>query len=195
MKISFRSSRESGPTVNTQPHKKKAEANSHNKHFYFQLHWTLHRSCSTTLCNPAYWWWIGFESGARTVVTRAAIFIVEVFKMRERYRAQLKNEIMNGNHRDHVTFVWTWRRSKPRLRSCRTFHPFSQHNATMPMSCTDVHSEAPPMSHFLNRWVGMSCEALDFWSWANYVSKRPGMHACLQNVLRVTFKAPAPWKT
>ena len=35
-----------------------------------------------------------------------------------------ENEIMNGNQGAHVTFVWTWRRSKQRLSFCRTFHPF-----------------------------------------------------------------------
>ena len=44
----------------------------------------------------------------------------EVFKMRERHHAQIKNEIMNG--------VWSWRRSKQKLSFCRTFHPFIQHH-------------------------------------------------------------------
>ena len=47
-----------------------------------------------------------FESRARAAVARAAIFIVcDVFKMRERRHGQMKNEIMNGNQGDHVTFV------------------------------------------------------------------------------------------
>ena len=62
---------------------------------------------------------------AAVAPARAAIFIVcDVFKMRERRHGQLKNEIMNGNQGDHVTFVWSWRRSKQRLSFCRTFHPF-----------------------------------------------------------------------
>ena len=48
--------------------------------------------------------------------------------MRERRHGQMKNEIMNGNQGDHVTFVWSWRRSKQRLSFCRTFHPFIQHH-------------------------------------------------------------------
>ena len=68
-----------------------------------------------------------FESHARTAVARAAISIVcDVFKMRERRHGQTKNEI--GNQGDHVTFVWSWRRSKQRLSFCRTFHPFIQHH-------------------------------------------------------------------
>ena len=65
----------------------------------------------------------------RAAVARAAIFIVcDVFKMRERRHGQMKNEIMNGNQGDHVTFVWSWRRSKQGLSFCRTFHPFIQHH-------------------------------------------------------------------
>ena len=72
--------------------------------------------------------------------------------MRERRHGQMKNEIMNGNQGDHVTFVWSWRRCKQRLSFVAHFiHLF---NTTMPMSCTDVHSGAP-MSHFLHRRVGM----------------------------------------
>ena len=48
------------------------------------------------------------------------------FAIRERCHAQLKNEIMNGNQGDYVTFVWTWRRSKQRF--CCTFHQFIQHH-------------------------------------------------------------------
>ena len=101
-----------------------------------------------------------------------------------------KNEIMNGNQGDHVTFVWSWRRCKQRLSFCRTFHPF------IPMPRTDVHSGAP-MSHFLHRRVGMGCQALNFLSWGNYVFKMSRMHACLQNVqpLYKTFNTPALWKT
>ena len=41
-----------------------------------------------------------------------------------------KNEIMNGNQGDYLTFVWTWRRSKQGLNFCRTFHQFiQQHDA------------------------------------------------------------------
>ena len=70
-----------------------------------------------------------FESRARAAVARAAIFINwDVFKMRERRHGQRKNEIMNGNQGDHVTFVWSWRRNKQRLSFCRTFHPFIQHH-------------------------------------------------------------------
>ena len=66
-----------------------------------------------------------FEWRARAAVARAAIFhCCEVFKMRERQHGQMKNEIMNGNQGDHVTLVWSWRRSKHRLSFCRTFHPF-----------------------------------------------------------------------
>ena len=76
------------------------------------------------------WWMLWcFESRARAAVARAAIFIVcNVFKMRERRHGQTKNEIMNGNQGDHVTFVWSWRRSRQRLSFCRTFHPFIQHH-------------------------------------------------------------------
>ena len=54
--------------------------------------------------------------------------------MRERRHGQMKNEIMNGNQGDHVTFVWSWRRSKQRLSFCRTFHPFIQHHNVFEMS-------------------------------------------------------------
>ena len=47
---------------------------------------------------------------------------------REQCHAQLKNEIMNGNQKDHKTFVWTLRRSKQRLIFCRTFHQYIQHH-------------------------------------------------------------------
>ena len=50
----------------------------------------------------------------------------KVFKMRERYHAHMTNGIMNGNQGDHVTFVWTWRRSMQRLRFFRTYRPFIQ---------------------------------------------------------------------
>ena len=31
-----------------------------------------------------------------------------VIKMREQYHAQLKNEIVNGNQDNRVTFMWIW---------------------------------------------------------------------------------------
>ena len=46
----------------------------------------------------------------------------------------MKNEIMNSNQGDHVTFVWSWNRSKQRLSFCHTFHPFIQHH-----DADDVH--------------------------------------------------------
>ena len=87
----------------------------------------------TLICLPAAgfvgrWSVWCFESRACAAVARAAIFIVcDVFKMRERRHGQRKNEIMNGNQGNHLTFVWSWRRSKQRLSFCRTFHPFIQH--------------------------------------------------------------------
>ena len=53
---------------------------------------------------------------------------VAFFKMRERHHTQIKNEIMNGNQGDHVTFVWTWLRNKQRSSFCGTFHPVIQHH-------------------------------------------------------------------
>ena len=143
------------------------------------------------------WRWLPwcFESRARAAVARAAIFIVcDVFKMRERRHGQMKNEIMNGNQGDHVTFVWSWRRSKQRLSFVAHFiHLF---NTTMPILCTDLHSGAP-MSHFIHRRVGIGCQALNFLLRVNYVFKMSCMHAYLQNVqpLYKTFNAPALWKT
>ena len=131
----------------------------------------------------------------RAAVARAVIFIVcDVFKMRERRHGQMKNEIMNGNQGDHVTFVWSWRQaSKDWVFVAHFIHLL---NTTMPMPCTDIHSGAP-MSHFLHRRVDMSCQALNFLSRGNYVFKMSRMHACLQNVqpLYNTFNAPALWKT
>ena len=53
---------------------------------------------------------------------------------------------MNGNQKNHVTLMWTWRRGKQGLgfiaHLVNVFH-------TMPMPCTVLHSEAP-MSHILN---------------------------------------------
>ena len=45
-------------------------------------------------------------------------------------------------------------------------------NTTTPMLCRDVYSEAP-MSHFLNRRVGMGCQALNFGQRSSYVLKMP----------------------
>ena len=79
----------------------------------------------------------------------------EVFKMRERHDAEIKNEIMNVNQGDHVTFVWSWRRSKQRLSFCRTFHPFIQHH-----DAGAVHRRTPrsPDVTLLTqaRWYGLS---------------------------------------
>ena len=50
------------------------------------------------------------------------------FAIRERCHTQLKNETMDGNQGDHVTFVWIWRRSKQRFSFCRTFHQFIEHH-------------------------------------------------------------------
>ena len=55
------------------------------------------------------------------------------------------NEIMNGNQGDHVTFVWSWRRSKQRLSFCRTSHPFIQHHDADAVHRRTLRS---PMSHF-----------------------------------------------
>ena len=97
-----------------------------------------------------------FESRARAAVARAAIFIVcHVFKMRERRHGQIKNEIMNGNPGDHVTFVWSWRRNKQRLSFCRTFHPFLQHH-----DADTVHRRtlwSPDVTLFTQAgWYGLS---------------------------------------
>ena len=77
------------------------------------------------------WRWLlwCFESHARLAVAHAAIFIVcDVFQIRERHHAQIKNEIMDGYQGDHVTFVWSWCQSKQRLSFCCTFYPFIQHH-------------------------------------------------------------------
>ena len=84
----------------------------------------------------------------------------------ERCHAQLKNEIMNGNQGDHVTFVWTWRRSKQRWGFVTHF--INLFNTTMPMPCTDVHSETP-MSHFWYRRVGMGCLQVGGDTWFTHV--------------------------
>ena len=71
-----------------------------------------------------------------------------------RCHAQLKNELMNGNQADHaisceqgveVSKDWVF-----------VTHFINLFNTTMPMPCTDVHSETP-MSQFWNRRVGMGC--------------------------------------
>ena len=89
-----------------------------------------------------------------------------------------ENEIMNGNYRDHVAFVWTWRRREQRLSFCRTFHPFIQHHDA---AAVHRHTLRSPMSHFLHRRFGMGCQALNFRSRANYVLKMSRMHACWKN--------------
>ena len=48
-------------------------------------------------------------------------------------------------------------------------------NTTMSMPCTDVYSGAPK-SHFVQRRVGIGCQALNFLSRGNYVFK---CHACM----------------
>ena len=95
----------------------------------------------------------------------------EVFKICE----ELENEIMNGTQGDHVAFV-TWRRRK-QLLSIFT-HFIHLLNTTLPMPSTDIHSGAP-MSHFINRRVGMDCQALNFQSWANHVTIYLKCHKCM----------------
>ena len=114
--------------------------------------------------------------------------------MRERRHGQMKNEIMNGNQGDHVTFVCSWRRSKQRLSFCRTFHPFIQHH-----NADAVHIRAlrSPDVTFLTQagWYGLS--GFEFLV-AGQLCVQNVTHACLmQNVqpLYSTFNAPALWKT
>ena len=89
----------------------------------------------------------------------------------------MNDKIMISNQGVHVTLVWTWRLSKQRLSFFRTFHPFIQHH-----DVDAVAGRTPwdPMSHFLNRRVGMGCQA--FRLQANYVFKISRMHAYLQIV-------------
>ena len=94
----------------------------------------------------------------------------------------MKNEIMNGNQGGHVTYVWTWRRSKQILNFCRTFHPFIQHHDS---DAVYRRTHRSPMSHFLNRRVGIGCQALNLRSPANSVFKMSRMDACLQNVQHI----------
>ena len=133
-----------------------------------------------------------FESRARAAVARAAIFIVcDVFKMRERHHGQMKNEIMNGNQGDHVTFVWSWRRSKQRLSFCRTFHPFIQnynadavHRRTLRSPDVTLLTQAG--------WYGLS--GFEF-PVAGHLCDKNVTHACLFAKFYNPCNAPALWKT
>ena len=116
------------------------------------------------------------------------------FKMRERRHGQMTNESMNSNQGDHVTFVWSWRRSKERLSFCRTFHPFLQHH-----DADAVHRRtlwSPDVTLLTQAgWYGLS--GFEFPVAGQLCVQMSRMHACLQNVqpLYNTFNAPALWKT
>ena len=97
-----------------------------------------------------------------------------------RCHAQTINEITNGNQGDHVTFVWTWRRSKQRLSFVADF--MNLFNTTMPVPYIDVHSEAS-VSNFLNRCVSMGCQNVR--SQSHYVFKLLRMYACLQYIRHI----------
>ena len=99
--------------------------------------------------------------------------------MRERRHGQARNEIMNGNQGDHVTFVWSWRRSKQRLSFCRIFHPFIQHRDADAVHRRKLRS--PDVTVLTQAgWYGLS--GFEFLSRGNYVFKMSRMHACFQNV-------------
>ena len=61
-------------------------------------------------------------------------------------------------------------------------HFIHSFNTTMPIPCRDDIHSGDPMSHVLNRRVGMSSQALNFRSRANYIFKMSRMQARLQNV-------------
>ena len=52
----------------------------------------------------------------RSGCTCCHLVCCEGFTVHDRYNAQLKSEMINGNRSDQVTFVWTWRRQKQRFR-------------------------------------------------------------------------------
>ena len=74
--------------------------------------------------------------------------LCEYFTIHEWCHVQWKNEIMNGDQGDHVTFLWTWRRSKQRLSFCCTFQKFIQHHDADAVRLRTLRSL---MSHFLQR--------------------------------------------
>ena len=108
-----------------------------------------------------------------------------------------KNEIMNGNQGDHVTFVWSWRRSKQRLSFWRTFHPFIQHHNADAVHRRTLRSPDVTLRTQAG-WYGLS--GFEF-PVAGQLCVQNVTHAfenaCLQNVqpLYSTFNAPALWKT
>ena len=98
------------------------------------------------------WLPLRFESPVRTAVALAAIFMVAK-------SSRCVNDLMDNWK------VKSWTVTRVTV-------------TTMPMMCTDVHSGVP-MSHFLNRQVGMGCQALNSRSRTNCVFKMSRMHACL----------------
>ena len=88
-------------------------------HYYFAACCWL---CATMVA--LVFWIVCTRSGC----TYCHIYCCEVLKSCKQYHAQMKNEIMSDIQSDHVTFVWTWHRSKQRLWSRRAFHPFIQHH-------------------------------------------------------------------
>ena len=74
-----------------------------------------------------------------------------------------------------------------KIKFCRTFYPFMQHHDADAVHRRTLRS---PMSHFLNRRVGMGFQALNFRSRANYAFKISRIHACLQTVQHIQSPSP-----
>ena len=110
------------------------------------------------------------------------LHVCENFTNHERCHAQWKNEIMNGNQGDHVTFVGTWRRSKQRLSFCCTFYKSIQHHDADAVHLRTLRS---PVATLLTKGVAVSCQTLNFRSQSNYVFKMSHIDACLQNVQHI----------
>ena len=129
-----------------------------------------------------------FESCKRTPA-HAAIFIVAEASQ------SMSDAILNWKMKSWmVTRVITWFFTYEHGVEASKVWAFVTHFinlfiTTMLMPCTDVHSEAP-MSHFLNRRVGMGCQALNFQLRANYVFKMSHTHACLHNVQHIWSPSP-----
>ena len=121
----------------------------------------------------------------RNGCTYCHIYCCEVLKRCKQYHTQMKNEIMSDIQSDHVTFVWTWHRSKQRLWSRRTFHPFIEHHDADTLYRRNLRS---PEATLLKTAAWYGLPGVDGHGPAMY-SK---CHACTPvRKMYNTFKAPA----